>query len=63
MKKQRWIEVSRTFTPPMQGRLKIESVYDESIILKAAYGFTTIKYEDSKGRRQPKFVTLIGDQT
>lgn len=60
MNKNRWEEVRRTFTPPMERRFTSEGI--EDIMMKLSFGFTTIEYHDKKNRRAPKFVVLYGDQ-
>ena len=57
----RWTEVRRTFTAPVSV-VKSARGYDTAELDRIMYGFTVIEYHDTKGRRRPKFVEVIGDQ-
>lgn len=58
----RWVEVRRTFTAPVS-TVKSATGYDTAELDRIIYGFTVIEYHDAKGRRRPKFVDVIGDQS
>lgn len=56
----RWVEVERIFTPPIsEGKARQIS---ESMMMRLAFGFTTIMYRDSKGRKPPQYIVVHGDQ-
>jgi hypothetical protein len=59
----RWIEVARTFTPPVSAvkHIRTDSGPTDVNVNHLLMGVTVIEYRDAKGRRAPKFVELSGD--
>lgn len=63
MKSPRWVEVRRTYTSA--DNVKRVRTYGgdwEADLGYLMFGVTVIEYHDSKGRRRPKFMEVIGDQ-
>lgn len=60
----RWVEARRTYTRPENVK-RVQTYGGDDWSVDLGYlvlGVTVIEYHDSKGKRRPKFVEVIGDQ-